>query len=69
MIWKEKGKSKWESGVEDDEVMCDLNDRTTGHISHDRALVHGQKSHDLDVVCGREEIDLEGTQPERRDSM
>ena len=36
MIWKEEGESKWIDGVEDDEVMRDLNNRATGHISRDK---------------------------------
>ena len=36
MIWEEKGKAKWVDGVEYNEVVRDLNDRTTGHISRDQ---------------------------------
>ena len=35
VIWKEEGKSQWVVGVEDDKVMRDLNNGTTGHISCD----------------------------------
>ena len=35
-IWEEEGKSKWVDGVEDDEVMHDLNKRATRHISRDK---------------------------------
>ena len=34
-IWKEEGKSQWVDRAEDDEVMCDLDDGTTRHISRD----------------------------------
>ena len=37
-IWKEKGESQGIDRVEDDEVMRDLNDGTTGHISRDNIL-------------------------------
>ena len=35
VIREEEGKSKWVDGVEDDEVMRDLNNWATGHISRD----------------------------------
>ena len=50
MIWKEKGRSKRVRGVEDDEVMCDLNNGTTWHVSHDRACTQIEVTQ-LDVVC------------------
>ena len=37
-IRKEKGKSQGVDRVEDDEVVRDLDDGTTGHISHDNVL-------------------------------
>ena len=37
-IRKEKGKYQGIDRVEDDEVMRDLNDGTTGHISRDNIL-------------------------------
>ena len=43
-IWEEKGKSQGMYGVKDDEVMCDLNNGTTGHISRDNAL-YTDRSH------------------------
>ena len=51
-IWEEEGKSKWVDGVEDDEVMRDLNNRSTWHISHDRACTQIEVTQ-LKVVCGR----------------
>ena len=35
-IWKEESKSQGISGVEDDKVMRDLDNRATGHISRDK---------------------------------
>ena len=35
MIGKQEGESERIGGVEDDEVMCNLNNRATRHISHD----------------------------------
>ena len=35
VVWEEEGKSKWVDRVEDNEVMCDLNDRSARHISRD----------------------------------
>ena len=35
-IWKEEGKSQWVDRVEDDEVVCDLDNRAARHISHDK---------------------------------
>ena len=43
-IWEEKGKSQRIDRVEDDEVMCDLDDGTTGHISHDD-IAYTDRSH------------------------
>ena len=51
MIWKEESKAKGIDGVEDDEVMHDLNDRAPGHISRDRACTQIEVTQ-LDVVCG-----------------
>ena len=42
--------------------MCDLDNGTTRHISRDRACTWIEVTQ-LDVVCGREEVNLEGTQP------
>ena len=43
-IWEEEGKSQWVDRVKDDKVMCDLNDGTTRHISHDNIL-YTDRSH------------------------
>ena len=43
-IREEKGKSQGIGGVEDDEVMRDLNNWTAGHISHDKVL-YTDRSH------------------------
>ena len=50
-IGEEEGKSKGVDRVEDDEVMRDLNDRATWHISHDRACTQIEVTQ-LEVVCG-----------------
>ena len=36
-VQEEKGKTEWVDGVEDDEIMRNLNNQATGHISRDRA--------------------------------
>ena len=38
VIWKEEGKSQWVDRVEDDEVVRDLDDGATRHISRDNVL-------------------------------
>ena len=43
-IWKEEGKSQGINRVKDDEVMRDLDNRTTRHISCDNVL-HTDRSH------------------------
>ena len=43
-IWEKESKSQGVDGVEDDEVMRDLNYRTTGHISRDNVL-YTDRSH------------------------
>ena len=43
-IWEEEGESQWVNRVEDDEIMCDLDDGTTRHISHDNVL-YTDRSH------------------------
>ena len=49
--------------------MCDLDDRTTWHISCDWACTQIEVTQ-LEVVCGQEDKDLlEGTQPEMRRKM
>ena len=51
-IGKEKGKSQGIGGVEDDEVVCDLNNRTTWHISRDNVCTRTEVTQ-LGLVCGR----------------
>ena len=36
-VREEKSETQWVIQIKDDEVMRNLNDRTTGHISRDRA--------------------------------
>ena len=43
-IWKEEGKSQGIDRVEDNEVMCDLDDGATRHISRDDTL-YTDRSH------------------------
>ena len=62
MVWEEKGKSKWVNRVKDDKVVCDLDDRATGHISCDDTL-YMDRSHTTLASMWTNEIDLEGTQP------
>ena len=50
-IWKEKSKTEWVDGVEDDEVVSYLDDRATWHISHDRACTQMEVTQ-LSLVCG-----------------
>ena len=50
-VWKEEGESKGVDRVEDDEVMCDLNDGTTRHISRDRTCTRIEVTQ-LSLVCG-----------------
>ena len=50
-VGKEESKSKGVDGVEDDEVMLDLNNKTTWHISHDKACTWIEVTQ-LEVVCG-----------------
>ena len=52
MIWEEESKAKGIDGVKDDEVMHDLDNRTTWHISRDRGCTQIQVTQ-LDVVCGQ----------------
>ena len=47
MIWEEKGKSQGVDRVEDDEVVRDLDNGTTGHISCDNSLYTDRMSHNL----------------------
>ena len=54
MIREEEGEPKGIDGVEDNEVMCDLDDRATWHISCDRACTQIEVTQ-LEVVCGQEE--------------
>ena len=35
-IWEEESESQWVSGVKDDKVVHDLNNRATGHVSCDK---------------------------------
>ena len=44
MIWEEEGKSKGVDGIEDDEVVRDLDDRATRHMSRDNTL-YTDRSH------------------------
>ena len=41
--------------------MCDLNNGATWHVSCDRACTWIEVTQ-LEVVCGQEEVNLEGTQ-------
>ena len=43
-IWEEEGKSQWVDRVEDDEVVRDLDDGATRHISRDNVL-YTDRSH------------------------
>ena len=52
LIRKEKGESQRMDGVEDDKVVCDLNDGTTWHISHDNGCTRTEVTQ-LGLVCGR----------------
>ena len=57
MVGEEEGKSQGIDRVEDDEVMHDLNDRATWHISCDRTCTWIEVTQ-LSVVCGQEEQTL-----------
>ena len=62
MIWKQEGKSQRVVRSEDDEVMRNLNNGTTWHISRDWSSTRIG----VTQVCGQDEVEerpLGGTQP------
>ena len=61
MIWEEEGEAKRVDRIEDDEVVCYLNNRSTGHVSRDRACTWIEVTQ-LDTVCGQRRRILVGTQ-------
>ena len=52
VIREEEGKFKRKSWVEDDEIMCDLDNGPTRHISRDNTL-YTDRSHTTQLVCGQ----------------
>ena len=62
-VWKEEGEAKWISGVKDNEVVHDLNNRITGHISRDDTCTWIEVTQLISMWT--RVVDLDGTQPER----
>ena len=62
MVREEESESKWVDGVEDNEVVRDLDDGTTWHISHDRVCTRIGVTQLVSMWTRVK--DLEGTQPE-----
>ena len=67
MIWEEEGKPKWVGRVEYDEVVCDLDNGTTGHVSRDNTCTQIEVTQ-LSSMWTRV-VDLDGTQPRARSGM
>ena len=65
MVWEEKGKSEWEARVKNDEVVVDLDDWSTWHVSRDRVRTWMEVTQ-LWCSMWMERITLAGTQPKSR---